>query len=174
MNRKEAMSATYFESIDGIRSGDWHQCDSCNAVYCASPPGATIADVLRERGLSTRWLAVRIGRPFSVVVGLVAGRERLTEDLAAPSRRRQRESACRRAASCCACGRAARTSPWRLVGQGCSDSSGATSALPEDLDNASRNAGGSDREARKQRILRGAGEHSGPVPGSACWEAGEA
>jgi HTH-type transcriptional regulator/antitoxin HigA len=49
----------------------------------ASPPGDTIREMLNERRLSTMWLATRIARPFSRMVGLLAGREPLDEELAA-------------------------------------------------------------------------------------------
>lgn len=47
----------------------------------ASPPGATIADVLRERKLSTRWLAPRLGLTFRQTVELIHGKRELTAEM---------------------------------------------------------------------------------------------
>lgn len=48
-----------------------------------SPPGATIADALEERSLSSSDLAQRLGRPTDEVAGLLNGQTRITTDLAA-------------------------------------------------------------------------------------------
>jgi HTH-type transcriptional regulator/antitoxin HigA len=49
----------------------------------ASPPGDTIRDMLRAQGLSTRWLATRIGHPHGMICSLLAGTDPLSEELAA-------------------------------------------------------------------------------------------
>jgi HTH-type transcriptional regulator / antitoxin HigA len=47
-----------------------------------SPPGATLADLLEERGISQAELARRMGRPLNAVNEIVLGAKEITEDTA--------------------------------------------------------------------------------------------